>query len=342
MTAAQTISPADLERMLEDEAELAVIDVREEWDFARGHLLFAACAPLSRLELRVPQLVPRRTTRIVVCDQDTRLARDAAHILLDHGYDNVHVLAGGSTSWSQIGHRTFKGIYVPSKAFGELVEHACHTPSIGPEELERLIARNGDVVILDSRPFNEFQRMSIPGAANCPGGELVYRIEAAVKSLSTTIVVNCAGRTRSILGAQSLITAGIENPVYALRNGTMGWQLAGYDVARGAGNIVGVPDEAARHRAQERARHVAQCANVKTIGMRDLNAMRADPSRTTYLFDVRTIEEYQQGHLPGARFAPGGQLVQATDSYAGTLRARCVVYDSDGVRAPMTASWLAQ
>jgi hypothetical protein len=31
--------------------------------------------------------------------------------------------------------------------------------------------------------------------------------------------VNCAGRTRSIIGTQSLINAGVPNPVTALRNG---------------------------------------------------------------------------------------------------------------------------
>ncbi len=42
------------------------------------------------------------------------------------------------------------------------------------------------------------------------------------------MVVNCAGRTRSIIGAQSLINAGLPNKVVALRNGTMGYTLAGF------------------------------------------------------------------------------------------------------------------
>ena len=44
-----------------------------------------------------------------------------------------------------------------------------------------------------------------------------------------------------------------------------------------------------------------------------LDSMRADASRTTYLFDVRLREAYRAGHLPGSLSAPGGQLVQATD-----------------------------
>ena len=60
------------------------------------------------------------------------------------------------------------------------------------------------------------------------------------------------------------------------------------------------------------------------------------------MFDVRDPTEYAAGHLPGAVNAPGGQLVQATDQYAGTLGARLVLVDDREVRAVMTASWLKQ
>ncbi len=82
--------------------------------------------------------------------------------------------------------------------------------------------------MVDSRPFDEFQRVSIPSATNVPGAELVLRIRDIAPSPDTLVVVNCAGRTRSIIGAQSLINAGLPNKVVALRNGTMGCTLAGF------------------------------------------------------------------------------------------------------------------
>ncbi|MFM7610663.1 MAG: rhodanese-like domain-containing protein, partial [Alphaproteobacteria bacterium] len=88
-------------------------------------------------------------------------------------------------------------------------------------------------MILDSRPMDEFNRLSIPGAVDVPGGELVYRIGEFVARPETTVVVNCAGRTRSIMGAESLRSAGIPNKVVALRNGTMGWELAGFKCDHG-------------------------------------------------------------------------------------------------------------
>ncbi len=63
---------------------------------------------------------------------------------------------------------------------------------------------------------------------NVPGAELVLRVHELAPSPDTLVVVNCAGRTRSIIGAQSLINAGVPNRVVALRNGTMGWTLAGF------------------------------------------------------------------------------------------------------------------
>src|SRR3954468_7316465 len=76
------------------------------------------------------------------------------------------------------------------------------------------------MVVLDSRPFDEYQRVSIPTAVNVPGAELALRIHDLAPSPQTLVVVNCAGRTRSIIGAQSLINAGVPNKVVALRNGT--------------------------------------------------------------------------------------------------------------------------
>jgi len=222
------INARDLKAMLADGGELALLDVREELIFSRGHLLHARSLPLSRLELRIDRLVPRRATHVVLVDDDDGLAQRAARTLARLGYSDVAVLDGGVAGWTGAGFELFSGINVPSKAFGEFVEHADGTPNIGAEELEKLLHDRADVVVLDSRPFDEYSRMSIPTGIDVPGAELVLRARAIAPSPDTTIVVNCAGRTRSIIGAQSLINAGVPNKVVALRNGTMGWNLAGF------------------------------------------------------------------------------------------------------------------
>jgi rhodanese-related sulfurtransferase len=336
------VSPAELRAMIGDGGELALVDVREELIFSRNHLLLARSVPLSRFELKFAAMVPRKTTRIVLCDDDDGLAARAAAILARNGYTDVHILGGGVNAWEAAGFELFSGVNVPSKAFGEYIEHANHTPNIDAGKLQQLIRDGANLVVLDSRPFDEYARVSIPTSTNVPGAELVLRAREIAPSPDTLVVVNCAGRTRSIIGAQSLINAGLPNKVVALRNGTMGWSLAGFTCDNGKDRRAPRVSEKTLRWARQAAQRVAQGCGVKTIDRPTLEAWRKDDARTLYVFDVRDPAEYEAGHLPGAISAPGGQLVQATDQYVGTFGARVVLVDDAEVRAAMTASWLRQ
>ncbi|MBI3514974.1 MAG: thiosulfate sulfurtransferase, partial [Proteobacteria bacterium] len=188
-----------------------------------------------------------------------------------------------------------------------------------------------------------FRKMSIPGGIDCPGAELVHRAFGLVRSPDTLVVVNCAGRTRSIIGAQSLINAGLPNKVVALKNGTMGWHLAGFQVARGATQHAPEPTQAGIAKAKAATAQVAKRFGVKFIDKAGVERFKAErDQRSLYLIDVRSPEEYQRGHVAGTRHAAGGQLVQSTDAYVGTRHSRIVLYDDHGVRAIMTAHWLIQ
>lgn len=339
----------EVRQALIERREIALIDVREEAPFAESHPLFAAQFSLSRLELEAWRRIPRRDTELVVYDNGEGWALRAARRLVDLGYTNVHLLEGGLAGWAAGGGELFRDVNVPSKAFGELVEARRHTPSLSAQEVKALLDAQADVVVLDARRFDEYQTMSIPGGISVPGGELVLRARALAPDPRTRIIVNCAGRTRSIIGTQSLVNAGIPNPVCALRNGTIGWTLAGQPLEHGRSrSFADVPpvDEDTRATLAVAARSVADRARVGRATLADLDRWRAEAGRTTYVFDVRTAQEYAAGHLPGALHQPGGQLVQETDFAAPVRGARIVLLDggaqADGVRANMTASWLAQ
>jgi rhodanese-related sulfurtransferase len=339
-----TVEPATLMTWLTDGDELALLDAREEGAFSNEHLFHAASLPLSQLELRLEALVPRRTTRVVWCDDgETGEAQRAAARTLAAGWTDVHVLAGGTAAWGAAGGELYSGVNVPSKAFGELIEHARGTPRVSATELQELVEAGTELVILDSRPRPEYRRISIPGGIDCPGAELVHRVKEVAPDPATLVVVNCAGRTRSIIGAQSLINAGLENRVVALENGTMGWQLAGFEPASGATDEAPEPGPDARRWAETAAAEVADRYGVERVGWDTVTAWLDDATRTTYLLDVRTDEEFEAGHVDRSRHAPGGQLVQATDVYVATRNARLVLIDDEGqTRAQMTASWLRQ
>ena len=337
------IDAITLKKQLHDGEEIAVLDVREEGVFAKNHMLIACPAPLSQLEIRIPLLVPRRSTRIVLVDGNEGLAQRAATILLNNEYIDVAVLQGGVAAWADAGFEMYSGVNVPSKAFGEFVEHHYHTPRMEAAESKAMQDRGENIVILDSRPLQEYKRVSIPGGVDCPGAELVYRVHDLAKSPDTLVVVNCAGRTRSIIGAQSLINAGIPNRVVALKNGTMGWHLAGYKVAEGQNNIAPMPSNEGLKKAKKCATDVAKRFGVKCIGSDQITKFKSESDRRTlYLLDVRSPEEFESGHLEGSVSAPGGQLVQATDAFVGVRSSRIALIDDHGVRATMTASWLIQ
>jgi len=340
----RALTPRDLREAILAGGELALLDVRETGVFSRAHLLFAVSLPLSRLELRIVSMVPRKSVPIVLCAgaEDGGLITGAALKLNRFGYSGVAYLQGGIEAWREAGYELFSGVNVPSKAFGEFIESIHGTPHIKAEELHAMKARGDDLVILDSRPMKEFHKMNIPGGIDVPGAELVYRAQDMAPDPETLVVVNCAGRTRSIIGAQSLINAGIPNRVVALENGTMGWYLAGFELERGCERVYSENSANGLAAAKERAEAVAARFGVRSVDWVTYAQWRDDAARTTYLLDVRSPEEYRAAHVPGAKPAPGGQLVQATDEYVGVRGARLVLTDDDGVRATMGASWLIQ
>ena len=335
------ISASEVRSALLTRQEIALLDLREEALFASAHPLFAAQLPADRIALEAPVCIPRRETLVVPYAGDNGEAERAKEQLHGLGYSEVYLLQGGLEAWRAAGFELFRDVNSYSKAFGELVEARRHTPSLSSEDVAKLLEEQADIAIVDARRFDEYATMSIPTGTSVPGAELVLRVPVIAPSPETTVIVNCAGRTRSIIGTQSLINAGLPNRVVALRNGTMGWKLAGQKLESGQRRAPDVSPKLVAE-ARQRARSVAYRAGVRHISAAELAALISDSHRTLYLFDVRTPEEYRAGHLPAFHSAPGGQLVQETDSFAPVRGARIVLADDLGARADMTASWLAQ
>jgi rhodanese-related sulfurtransferase len=338
---ARSITAAELRRRYQAGGEIAIIDAREEAVFHERHLLMASCLPLSRLELIAPGQLPRRSAPIVVTDDGEGLAERAAARLAEGGYTDVSLLEGGVKAWEAAGLPIYSGVHVPSKAFAEVVEHDYGTPWISVEELAERRKRGENMAIFDSRSYEEYHTNTIPGSVSVPGAELVYRFQQMVPSPDTFVVVNCGGRTRSIIGAQSLIDAGVPNRVVSLKDGTMAWHLAGLGVKAGATDRAPEVSAEGITAARQRAEAVARRYGVPVIDRATLAQWQREADRSTlYVMDVRDPAEYRAGHLPGSAMAPGGQLVQETDSWLGVWGARVVLVDDTGVRARMTASWL--
>ena len=336
-----------LKKQIHDAEEIAVLDIREHGQYGENHLFFAVSLPYSALELEIARLVPRKNTRIVMYgnkheDEIVKRAHLAATAL---GYTDISILQDGVQGWQAAGYATFSGVNLPSKTFGELAEHVYDTPRISALQLQALLADDGNkIIVLDGRPVPEYRKMNIPGSVCCPNGELALRASDLAPDPETTIVINCAGRTRSIVGAQTLINLGIPNKVYALENGTQGWYLADLPLEHQSDRLYppSIPDKNLPI-LQKRSAAIATRHNVQAIDTAQVAQWLAQTDRTTFLCDIRTPEEFRQDNLPAnVQHTPGGQLIQATDEYVGVRKSRLVLLDFDGVRAPVIASWLRQ
>jgi rhodanese-related sulfurtransferase len=334
-----SVSPSQVRCALLSRDEIALLDLRHEAAYATGHPLFAANMATERIALEAGTRLPRKDVPIVLYDAGEGLVPLAADRLKALGYTDVRQLDGGLRGWQQAGYELFQDVNSYAKAFGELVESRRHTPSLSADEVARLIASKANIAVLDVRRFDEYATMNIPGSVSVPGAELVLRAGSIAPDPATTIIVNCAGRTRSIIGTQSLINAGVANKVVALRNGTIGWVIASQHLEHGADRRGGI---GLFEGAKTNAREVAYRAGVRHLGVGEAMALKAQSNRTLYRFDVRASEEYAAGHIPGFRHYPGGQLVQEIDMAAPVRGARILLSDNMGVRADMTASWLAQ
>ena len=340
-----TISPQSLDGLLKGGSPFALIDVRETGEYNNAHIPDASLIPRRDLESQIGDAVPHPATPVVVCDDDARRATLAAATLEGLGYTDVSVLDGGINRWVTQEYPTEWGVNVPSKDFGEKVEVVHHVPEIDAVELNERIESGEEIVILDTRTPEEYQRLCIPGGRSVPGAELALRITDITKEMSddATVVINCAGRTRSIIGTRVLQRMGMPN-VVGLKNGTAGWSLAGYSLESGADRLE-LPDlsEEGIAAAEAYADRLAEEDGVRYIDADGLQALMARRSNeAVYLVDVRTEQEYAAGHIPGFRWFPGGQAVQRSDEVA-VVKNCPIIFCCDGrARAAITASWYRQ
>ena len=335
----EVISCEALRRLMDSGEDYALLDIREQGEYSGGHIRGATSLPRAAIEFRIAELVPVRFTPIVVVGDGGARAGLAAETIRGIGYKETYELAGGLPSWVESGFPTATGVNVPSKEFGEKVHLEERVPEIEPEELHRLASQRERILILDARTPEEYRRFCIPGGLSVPGGDLILWAGDLMRDPKATVVVNCAGRTRSIIGTQTLRHLGLTN-VFALKNGTMGWLLAGLELELKPGRATPAPSPSSRKEAEKLASRVAQEEEIARISVSELQALLAGrESRTLYPIDVRSSEEYLSGHIPGFLWIPGGQAVQRADDYIA-VRSGTIVFACDRMAgATMAAYW---
>jgi rhodanese-related sulfurtransferase len=335
-----TVSCPELAKVMASDGLFAVLDVRERGEYNDCQIPNATSLPRSQIEFRIAELVPSRSIPVVVYDEGCKRAELAAHTLAHLGYTQVSILDGGLTAWHNEGRETVSGVNVPSKAFGEQVHHDRNVPDLAPEELKTLIDSNADITILDVRTPEEYARFCIPGGLNVPGGDLILWADELRRK--PTVIVNCAGRTRSIIGTAALRRLGLTN-VRALRNGTMGWLLAGFQLETQPSRRGPAANSESRAQALTTALSVAAEEELMWVTVEVLaRSMRDSHETVTYIIDVRSEDEFVAGHIAGSINVPGGQAVQRADDFVAVRNAEIIFISNQSARAVMAAYWYSE
>jgi len=331
-----------LKLLMESDEAFAIFDIRERGEYNEGQIYKASSLPRSQIEFRIADLVPIRNFPVIVYDEGGERANFAAATMEQIGYQRVYVLEGGLPAWATAGFPMVVGVNVPSKEFGEKVHIEKKVPEISPEELSARLASRAKIVVFDVRTSEEHQRFCIPGAYSVPGGELILWAEELRQKPDTTYLMHCAGRTRSVIGTQTLRRLGLSN-VYALRNGTMGWILADLELERNPGREPPSPSPSSRAAGEMLALRIAVEEGIPMISVSKLlDLRRTEERQVIYLVDVRSPTEYAKGHIPGSMGIPGGQAVQRSDDFIAVRNAK-IVFVSDGqARAVIAAYWFRQ
>jgi rhodanese-related sulfurtransferase len=334
------ISCDDLAQLMASEQRFAVFDVRERGEYNQSQIANTTSLPRSQIEFRIAELVPDRDVQLIVYDEGGARAPLGAATLVRLGYQHVAMLDGGLSAWQSQGRRTFSGVNVPSKTFGERVHHDRNVPDLTPEELKWLQDRSTNLVVLDVRTPEEYGRFCIPGGINVPGGDLILWAEQLKQRNATNVIVNCAGRTRSIIGAAALRRLGVAN-VRALRNGTMGWVLAGFELEKKPRRAAPFAPATGAEAATALARCIAEEESISWISALELSH-ELESKSIDYLIDVRSEDEFASGHVPGSINVPGGQAVQRADDFVAVRNGQIVFVSNESARAVMAAYWYRQ
>lgn len=84
--------------------EAVVIDVREQGEYANGHIANARHIPLGELDRRLPELEKLKGVPVILCCATGSRSRTATAKLKKAGFDSVFNLKGGLSEWEKAGN----------------------------------------------------------------------------------------------------------------------------------------------------------------------------------------------------------------------------------------------
>ena len=309
----------------------SLIDSRERRDYVAGHWFGSTNIPLSLFSTRLGYLFQEPDFPIHFLDWQDKASAEAIHQLKAIGFSNITI--HNTQKPAMMGRGFVKGEYVWSKAFGEVVAHEIDLPEVTPEQY---LADYQDAQLFDVRPTAEYQDFTLPKSQSLPNSLLLANVQA-LKDTGKMSLLHCAGRTRSIIGAFTLMASGFDGPFAVFRGGTQAWQLDGYEREHGANRLFAADCEASDAVANFLHRWQIPATQIKADG---LVAFVAD-HKTELLFDVSDDGATGQALAHSVIKISGTNLIQQTDRSIARYHVPVVLFDQgSGSRATFAAFWL--
>lgn len=105
------ITIEELKKLMDDGADIMVVDTLYPYWYKRGHIKGAINFPWAET-IKEPTILPRNKLLALYCDcQCEETSADVGEQLIkDWGYRNVKVLKGGWAEWWKFGYPTEKGL----------------------------------------------------------------------------------------------------------------------------------------------------------------------------------------------------------------------------------------
>jgi rhodanese-related sulfurtransferase len=94
----QQLSATELKTKIQDKEPLFLLDVREPFEFAHGHIEGSVTIPLNQIPGRLPELDMDQEI-VLICHHGIR-SMQAANFLAQVGFKQVSNLVGGIDAWS--------------------------------------------------------------------------------------------------------------------------------------------------------------------------------------------------------------------------------------------------
>lgn len=309
----------------------ALIDCRERRDYVAGHWFGSTNIPLSLFSNRLRFLFKTPDFPVHFLDWQDAASSEAMHQLVAFGFTDI--TCHKTEKPSEMGRGFVKGEYVWSKAFGEVVAHQIDLPEITPQQY---LADYQDAQLFDVRPTAEYQDFTLPNSQSLPNSLLLANV-AALKGTGKMSLLHCAGRTRSIIGAFTLMASGYDGPFAVFRGGTQAWQLDGHEREHNANRLFAADHEATDAVAGFLRRWQIPSARVA----QDAIAAYAHENQSGLLFDVSDDAATGQPLAHGIIKISGTNLIQQTDRSIARYHVPVTLFDQgSGSRAAFAAFWL--